>query len=89
MNHFNVRNDVIEKCYKHNIDRLIMNSEINQLKEQIKNQIDREGLSTLLNTLATQANAVLRTNESRELNSLDFAVLKMMMIDYLNNNFNR
>jgi hypothetical protein len=66
-----------------------MNSEINQLKEQIKNQIDREGLSTLLNTLATQANAVLRTNESRELNSLDFAVLKMMMIDYLNNNFNR
>jgi hypothetical protein len=66
-----------------------MNSEINQLKEQIKNQIDREGLSTLLNTLATQANAVLRTNESRELNSLDFAVLKMMMIDYLNNNFKR
>jgi flagellar basal body-associated protein FliL len=89
MNHFNVKNDVIEKCYKHNIDKLIMNSEINQLKEQIKNQIDREGLSTLLNTLATQANAVLRTNESRELNSLDFAVLKMMMIDYLNNNFNR
>ena len=67
MNHFNVRNDVIEKCYKNNIDKLIMNSEINQLKEQIKNQIDREGLSTLLNTLATQANAVLRTNESREL----------------------
>jgi len=89
MNHFNVRNDVIEKCYKHNIDKLIMNSEIDQLKEQIKNQIDREGLSTLLNTLATQANAVLRTNESRELNRLDFAVLKMMMIDYLNNNFTR
>jgi hypothetical protein len=66
-----------------------MNSEINQLKEQIKNQIDREGLSTLLNTLATQANAALFRNESRELNSLDFAILKMMMIDYLNNNFTR
>ena len=39
-----------------------MNSEINQLKEQIKNQIDREGLSTLLNTLATQANAALFRN---------------------------
>jgi hypothetical protein len=66
-----------------------MNSEINQLKEQIKNQIDREGLSTLLNTLATQANAALLRNENRELNSLDFAILKMMMIDYLNNNFTR
>jgi hypothetical protein len=55
--------------------------EINQLREQIQNRIGKEGFSTLLNTLATQANIALQRNESRNLNSLDYAVLKLMMID--------
>ncbi len=62
--------------------------EISQLRQQIKDQIDREGFSTLLNDL-TQANAALRTNERRDFNSFDFAVFKLMMIDYLNNIFKR
>ena len=66
-----------------------MDSEINQLKEQIQSKIDKEGFSTLLNTLVTQANIVLQRNENRDLNSFDYAVLKLMMIDYLNNNFNK
>ena len=57
--------------------------EINQLREQIQNRIGKEGFSTLLNTLATQANVALQRNESHDLNSLDYAVLKLMMIDYL------
>lgn len=65
-----------------------MESEINQLKEQIKSKIG-EGFSNLINNLATQAIAVLQRNENRDLNSLDYAILKLMMIDYLNNNFNK
>lgn len=57
--------------------------EINQLREQIQNRIGKEGFSTLLNTLATLANVALQRNESHDLNSLDYAVLKLMMIDYL------
>ena len=66
-----------------------MDAEINQLKEQIQSKIDRDGFSTLLNTLISQANSVLQSNQSRDLNSFDYAVLKLMMVDYLNNNFNR
>ena len=66
-----------------------MDAEINQLKEQIQSKIDRDGFSTLLNTLVSQANSVLQSNQSRDLNSFDYAVLKLMMVDYLNNNFNR
>ncbi|HEY6588170.1 MAG TPA: hypothetical protein VIY98_07745 [Nitrososphaeraceae archaeon] len=66
-----------------------MDAEINQLKEQIQSKIDREGFSTLLNTLITQANSALQSNRSSDLNSFDYVVLKLMMIDYLNNNFNR
>lgn len=66
-----------------------MDAEINQLREQIQSKIDREGFSTLLNTLVRQANSVLQSNQSRDLNSFDYAVLKLMMVDYLNNNFNR
>jgi hypothetical protein len=66
-----------------------MDAEINHLKEQIQSKIDREGFSTLLNTLVSQANSVLQSNQSRDLNSFDYAVLKLMMVDYLNNNFNR
>ena len=64
-----------------------MDAEINQLKEQIQSKIDREGFSTLLNTLVRQANSVLQSNQSRQCNSFDYAVLKLMMVDYLNNNF--
>ena len=32
-----------------------MDAEINQLKEQIQSKIDREGFSTLFNTLVSQA----------------------------------
>jgi hypothetical protein len=63
--------------------------EINQLREQIQDRIDKEGYSTLLKTLAIQANTALKRNESHDLNSLDFAMLKLMMIDYLRNNFYR
>ena len=66
-----------------------MDAEINQLKEQIQSKIDREGFSTLLNTLITQANSSLHSNRSSYLNSFDYVVLKLMMMDYLNNNFNR
>jgi hypothetical protein len=66
-----------------------MESEINQLKEQIKSKIGEEGFSNLINNLATQAIAVLQRNENRDLNSLDYAILKLMMIDYLNNNFTK
>ena len=66
-----------------------MDAEINQLKEQIQSKIDREGFSTLLNTLITQANSALQSNRSSDLNSFDYVVLKLMMMDYLNNNFNR
>ena len=66
-----------------------MDAEINQLKEQIQSKIDREGFSTLLNTLVSQANFVLQSNQSRDLNSFDYAVLKLMMVDYLNKSFNR
>ena len=66
-----------------------MDAEINHLKEQIQSKIDRDGFSTLLNTLVSQANSVLQSNQSRDLNSFDYVVFKLMMVDYLNNNFNR
>lgn len=61
--------------------------EINQLREKVKNTIDSEGIDKLCDTLAIQANSALQSNRSQDLNSLDFAVLKLMMIDYLRNNF--
>jgi hypothetical protein len=70
-----------------------MNSdvEINQLREKIQNTISEAGgISNLLTTLANQANYNLELNEgSITLNSLDNAILKLMMIDFLKkNNFN-
>jgi hypothetical protein len=62
---------------------LNIESEINQLKERIKRKIGEEGFSNLINNLATQAIAVLQRNENSDLNSLDYAILKLMMIDYL------
>ena len=67
-----------------------MNSdeEINQLREKIQNTISEAGgISNLLTTLANQANYNLELNESSiTLSSLDNAILKMMMIDYLKKN---
>lgn len=67
-----------------------MNSdeEINQLREKIQNTItEAGGISNLLTTLANQANYNLDLNESSvTLNSLDNAILKLMMIDYLKKN---
>ena len=70
-----------------------MNSdvEINQLREKIQNTISEAGgISNLLTTLANQANYNLELNEgSITLNSLDNAILKLMMIEFLKkNNFN-
>ena len=70
-----------------------MNSdeEINQLREKIQNTISEAGgISNLLTTLANQANYNLELNEgSITLNSLDNAILKLMIIDFLKkNNFN-
>jgi hypothetical protein len=70
-----------------------MNSdeEINQLREKIQSTISEAGgMSNLLTNLANQANYKLELNESSvTLNSLDNAILKLMMIDYLKNNFNK
>ena len=65
--------------------------EINQLREKIQNTITEAGeISNLLTNLANQANYNLELNESPvTLNSLDNAILKLMMIDFLKkNNFN-
>lgn len=66
-----------------------MNSEINELREQIQNTIDEAGISNLSNNLASQAINALQENKSRDLDGLGYAILKLMMIDYLNNNFNK
>ncbi|MGD1838199.1 MAG: hypothetical protein ACPKPY_09100 [Nitrososphaeraceae archaeon] len=69
---------------------LIMINEIHELREKIRNTVKEEGLSKLLNTLAIQGNSALNRNESGiTLNSLDLALLKLMMIDYLNSNSNQ
>jgi hypothetical protein len=69
-----------------------MSSEqIEQLKKDIQKRINEEekGVSTYLSTILTQVNVTLQKNASPNLNSLDFAVLRLMMIEYLNNIFNK
>jgi hypothetical protein len=59
--------------------------EIEKQKKEIRKRINEEkGFSTYINTLLIQANATMEKNLSPNLNSLDFAVLRLMMIDYLN-----
>jgi hypothetical protein len=63
-----------------------MSSEqIEQLKKEIRIRINEEekGVSTYFNTLLIQANVTLQKNASPNLNSLDFAVLMFIFIDYL------
>ena len=64
---------------------------IQQLKKEIQRRINEEerGVSSYFNTLIRQANVALEKNSSSNFNSLDFAVLRLMMIDYLNNIFNK
>ena len=67
-----------------------MNSEINELQKKVREITEREGLHKLLDTLAIQAISELNNNKAGiTLNSFDLAILKLMMIDYLKNNFNR
>ena len=59
--------------------------EIEKQKKEIRKRIDEEKrFSTYINTLLIQANATMEKNLSPNFNSLDFAVLRLMMIDYLN-----
>ncbi len=59
--------------------------EIEKQKKEIRKRINEEkGFSTYINTLLIQANATMEKNLSPNFNSLDFAVLRLMMIDYLN-----
>lgn len=69
-----------------------MSSEqIEQLKKEIQRKINDEegGVSSYFNTLIRQANVALEKNVSSSFSSLDFAVLRLMMIDYLDNIFNK
>jgi hypothetical protein len=71
---------------------MIMNSgeEINQLRETVRNTIDNAGIDNLLNNLARQANSKFEEKDGViTLNREDYALLKLMMIDYLNNNFKK
>ena len=69
-----------------------MSSEqIEQLKQEIQRRIndDEGGVSSYFNTLIRQANVALEKNISSSFSSLDFAVLRLMMLDYLDNIFNK
>jgi hypothetical protein len=63
--------------------------EINHLRESVRNTIDNAGIDNFLNNLASQANNAIQVNKSRDLDGLGYAILKLMMIDYLKNNFNK
>ena len=65
--------------------------QIQQLKKEIQRRINEEesGVSSYFNNLIRQTNVALEKNSSSSFNSLDFAVLRLMMIDYLNNIFKK
>ena len=65
-----------------------MSSEqIEQLKKEIQKRINEEerGVTSYFNTLIKQIDIALEKNASSSFSSLDFAVLRLMMIDYLSN----
>ena len=65
-----------------------MSSEqIEQLKKEIQRRIKEQegGVSSYFNIVIRQANIALEKNASSSFSSLDFAVLRLMMIDYLSN----
>ena len=69
-----------------------MNSEeeINQLRKRVKNTIDNAGIDNFIYNLARQANSKFEEKDGViTLNREDYALLKLMMIYYLNNNFNK
>jgi hypothetical protein len=64
--------------------------EINQLRETIQNTIDKAEISNYLDNLARQANNIFEQKDSAiTLSREDYIILKLMMIDYLKNNFNK
>ena len=64
--------------------------QIQQIKKEIQRRINEEekGISSYFNSLIIQANVALEKNSSSSFSSLDFVVLRLMMIDYLDNIFN-
>ena len=65
--------------------------QIQQIKKEIQRRINEEekGISSYFNSLIIQANVALEKNSNSSFSSLDFAVLRLMMIDYLDNIFNK
>ena len=65
--------------------------QIQQIKKEIQRRINEEekGISSYFNSLIKQANVALEKNSNSSFSSLDFAVLRLMMIDYLDNIFNK
>ena len=65
--------------------------QIQQIKKEIQRRINEEekGISSYFNSLIIQAKVALEKNSSSSLSSLDFAVLRLMMLDYLDNIFNK
>jgi hypothetical protein len=66
--------------------------EVNQLRERIQDTVDNIGINNYLYNLAKSANA--KFNEQTDdteitLNKEEYTLLKLMMTDYLKNNFNK
>jgi hypothetical protein len=66
--------------------------EINQLRKRIQNTVDNVDIDNYLHNLAIPANAKFneQTHDTEiTLNKEEYALLKLMMIDYLKNNYNK
>ena len=65
--------------------------QIQQIKKEIQRRINEEEkvISSYFNSLIIQANVALEKNSNPSFSNLDFAVLRLMMIDYLDNLFNK
>ena len=71
-----------------------MNSDeqINQLRERIQNTVDNVEIDNYLYNLAKSANAKFdeQTHDTEiSLNKEEYALLKLMMVAYIKNNFNK
>ncbi len=64
--------------------------EIDELEQRVRNQIDNGGIDQLLYTIAGHANdkfGVQSQDTAMTLNKEEYALLKLMMIDYLKQKF--
>ena len=64
--------------------------EIDKLEQRVRNQIDNGGIAQLFHTLAKNVNDKfdVRTQDTAmTLNKEEYALLKLMMIDYLKQKF--